>query len=218
VAADALSTRRRLIERTLKRGLLPSLWGGSDAVTTDTMPLIMNLVGLDETLASLIRDPTTASRYELAEKIAQTATQVALDKSTKSDKFAVAMLDLDGASRLASLDAEKYGKANLQPLQKGAYSQSPRVVLSDLEIPEKVEYLTKLSSGLPGGLSLTLDGSADDVRGVYNTILNATPKLPYFKVDRTISVCKNCGAKLPQKAGRCSRCKSVATIQYSTAV
>jgi len=65
---------------------------------------------------------------------------------------------------------------------------------------------------------VTLDGNAEDVRGVYNLILNATPKLPYFKVDRTISVCRNCGAKLPQNAARCRRCKSVATIQYSTAV
>jgi anaerobic ribonucleoside-triphosphate reductase len=218
VAADALSTRRRLIERTLKRGLLPSLAGGSDAVTTDTMPLVMNMVGLEETLASLIRDPTTGSRYALAEKIVHTATQVASDKSSKNDRLAVAMLDLDGAQRLATLDSEKYGKANLQPLQKGAYSQSPRLVLADLENSEKLDYTARLSSGLMGGLSLTLDGSAEEVRGIYNTILNATPKLPYFKVDRMISVCRNCGAKLPQKAVRCSRCKSVATLQYSTAV
>jgi len=218
VASDALSTRRRLIERTLKRGLLPSLAGGSDAVTTDTMPLVMNMVGLEETLASLIRDPTTGSRYELADKIVQTATQVALDKSSKSDKLAVAMLDLDGALRLATLDSEKYGKANLQPLSKGAYSQSPRLLLSDLENPEKMDYISKLSSGLVGGLSLTLDGSSEEVRGIYNLMLNATPKLPCFKVERTISVCRNCGAKLPQKAVRCNRCKSVATIQYSTAV
>ena len=218
VAADALATRRKLIERTLKKGLLPSLAGGSDVVTTDTMPLTMNMVGLDETLASLIRDPTTTSRYELAEKIVQTATEVALDKSSKNDRLAVAMLDLDGATRLAALDSEKYGKANLQPLQKGAYSQAPKLVLADLENPEKVDYLAKLSSELTGGLSLTLDGSAEEVRGIYNMILNATPKLAYFKVDRTISVCRNCGAKLPQKTARCKRCKSVATIQYSTAV
>ena len=217
VASDALSTRRRLIERTLKRGLLPSLASGSDSVTSDTMPLIMNMVGLDETLASLIRDPTTASRYELAEKIVGTATQVADDKSTKIDRLGVAMLDLDGALRLSTLDAEKYGKANLQPLQKGAYTQAPRLVLADLESPEKMSYLTKLSAGLHGGLSVTLDGSADEVRGIYNMILNATPKLPYFKVERTISVCRNCGTKLPQNSGRCPRCKSVAMSQYSTA-
>jgi ribonucleoside-triphosphate reductase len=218
VAADALQTRRRLIDRTLRKGLLPSLAGGSDAVTTDTMPLVMNMVGLEETLASLIRDPTTGSRYELADKIVQTAAQVASDKSTKNDRLAVAMLDLDGALRLATLDSEKYGKANFQPLMKGAYSQSPRLVLTDLENQEKMDYVAKLSAGLTGGLSLTLDGSAEEVRGIYNLILNATPKLPCFKVDRTISVCRNCGAKLSQKAVRCSRCKSVATAQYSTAV
>ncbi|QQG48095.1 MAG: ArsR family transcriptional regulator [archaeon] len=217
VAADALSTRRRLIERTLKRGLLPSLAAGSDAVTSETMPLIMNLVGMDETLASLIRDPTVSSRYELADKIVGTAGQVADEKSTKIDRLGVGMLDLDGAQRLASLDAEKYGKANLQPLLKGAYSQAPKLVLADLENPEKTAYITKLSSGLNGGLSVMLDGSSEDVRGVYNTILNATPKLPYFKVDRTISACRNCGSKLGQGDARCRRCKSVATFQYSTA-
>ncbi|MDG6964364.1 MAG: ArsR family transcriptional regulator [Nitrososphaerota archaeon] len=217
VASDALSTRRRLIERTLKRGLLPSLASGSDGVTSDTMPLIMNMVGLDETLASLIRDPTTASRYDLAEKIVGTATQVAEDKSTKIDRLGAAALDLDGASRLASLDAEKYGKANIQPLMKGAYTQAPRLQLADLEVPEKVDYMAKLAAGLHGGMSVALDGSAEEVRGIYNLILNATPKLPYFKVDRTISVCRNCGTKLPQGATRCSHCKSVAMSQYSTA-
>ena len=218
VASEAFSTRRRLIERTLKRGLLPSLAAGSDAVTSDTMPLIMNLVGLEETLASLIRDPTVGSRSELAEKIVETASQVANDKSTRIDRLGVAMLELDGAIRLATLDSEKYGKANLQPLQKGAYTQAPKLLLADLENPEKMNYMAKLATGLRGGLSVTLDGNAEDVRGVYNLILNATPKLLYFKVDRTIAVCRNCGAKLPQNAVRCRRCKSVATIQYSTAV
>ena len=100
---------------------------------------------------------------------------------------------------------------------KGAYTQAPRLVLADLENPEKLDYVTKLSTGLRGGLSVTLDGSAEEVRGIYNLILNATPKLPYFKVDRTISVCRNCGAKLAQNATRCTRCKSVAMVQYSTA-
>lgn len=217
VASDALVTRRRLIERTLKRGLLPGLASGSDAVTTETMPLVMNMVGLDETLASLIRDPTAGSRFALAEKIVETAAQVANEKSTKNERLGAAMLDLDGAVRLASLDGEKYGKANLQALGRNAYTQSPRLSLVDLENQEKMAYIGKLSAGLQGGLSVTLDGSAEDIRGIYNTILNATPKIPYFKVDRTVSVCRNCGSKLPQKATRCKECKSVATVQYSTA-
>jgi len=217
VAADALVTRRRLIERTLKRGLLPGLASASDAVTTETMPLVMNMVGLDETLASLIRDPTTGSRFALAEKIVETATQVSNEKSTKSERLGAAMIDLDGAVRMASLDGEKYGKANIQPLGRNAYTQSLRLTLADLENQEKIAYVGKLAGGLMGGLSLTLDGSAEDVRGIYNAILNATPKIPYFKVDRLVSVCRNCGSKLPQKLARCPQCKSVATVQYSTA-
>jgi len=177
----------------------------------------MNLVGIDETLASLIRDPTSGSRFALSEKIVETATQVATEKSSKNEKLGAAMLELDGAVRLASLDAEKYGKASLQPLQRNAYTQSPRLSLADLENQEKMEHIAKLSTALQGGLSVTLDGSAEDIRGIYNTVLNATPKLPYFKVDRMISVCRNCGAKLPQGGVRCKRCKSVAAIQYSTA-
>ena len=217
VAGDALMARRKVLERTLRRGLLPALASGSDAVTSDTMPLVMNMVGLDETLASLIRDPATSSRFALADKIVQTATQVARDKSTKNDRLAVAMLEQEGAGRLAALDSEKYGKANIQPLQKGAYSQSPKLVLADLENQERMGYITSIASGLEGGLNVTLDGTSDDTRGIYNLILNASPRLSYFKVDRTISVCKNCGTKLPPKATRCRRCKSVAVIQYSTA-
>jgi ribonucleoside-triphosphate reductase (formate) len=217
VAGDALTTRRRVIERTMKRGLLPALATGSDAVTSEATPLIMNLVGLDETLTSLIRDPATSSRYMLAEKIVQTATQVAHEKSTKNDRLGAALVDQDGAARLSALDAEKYGKASIQPLGKNEYSQSPRLVLSDLANPEKMAHITSLSTSLEGGVSVTLDGSSDDTRGIYNMILNATPRLSYFKVDRTISVCRNCGAKLPPKATRCKRCRSVAAVQYSTA-
>jgi ribonucleoside-triphosphate reductase len=217
VAADALTTRRKVLERSLKRGLLPALAYGSDAVTSETMPLIMNLVGLEETLGSLIRDPAAKARYELAGKIVETAMQVAIEKSNRNDRLAVAMVDLDGATRLANLDAEKYGKANIQPLHRLGYTQSPRLTLGDLENQEKIEYMSKLSGSLQGGLSVTLDGASDDARGIYNLMLNATPKLGYFKVDKTVSVCRNCGAKLPPKATRCKRCKSVASVQYSTA-
>jgi len=80
-----------------------------------------------------------------------------------------------------------------------------------------VEYINKLSSGLNGGVSITLDGESEDIRSVYDLIVKAAPNLPYFKLDRKIVVCRNCGAKLPPRAQRCTRCKSVATMQYSTA-
>jgi len=217
VAADALGTRRRMIERVLKKSLLPTLALGSEAVTPVMMPLIMNFVGLEEALTGLIRDPATGSRVALAEKIVQTASQIADEKSGKNERLGVAMLEEDGAGRLAGLDSEKYGKANIQQLLKSGYSQSPAVVAADLDNQARVEYINKLSSGLNGGVSVTLDGESEDIRSVYDLIVNAAPKLPYFKIDRKIVVCRNCGAKLPPRAQRCKRCKSVATMQYSTA-
>ncbi len=217
VAADALTTRRKMIERVLKKSLLPTLALGSEAVTSGTMPLIMNFVGLEEALTSLIREPSTGSRGSLAEKIVQTAAQVADEKSGRNERLGVAMIEEDGAGRLANLDSEKYGKANLQPLLRSGYSQSPSLTAADLDNPEKVGYVNKLSSGLTGGLSVTLDGTSDEIRSIYNLIANASPKLPYFKVERRVAVCRNCGTKLPPKAQRCRKCKSVATTQYSTA-
>lgn len=217
VAADALITRKRIVERLLKKGLLPALASGSEAVTSDAMPLIMNLVGLEETLISLAKDAPISTKYSIAEKIIQTAVQVATEKSGKAEKLGIAIIEQNGADRLASLDADKYGRANIQPLLKSAYSQSPRLRMSELDDQEKLNYINKISSILNGGLNLTLDGSGDDIRTIYNTIIAAVPKLPFFKIDRAITVCKNCGSKLPPNSQRCKSCKSVATVQYSTA-
>jgi ribonucleoside-triphosphate reductase len=217
VASDALTTRRRIIERVVKKGLLPSLVYGSEAVTSETVPLIMNLVGLDETLTSLVKDGSPDSRASVGEKIAQTGAQVSREKSAKNERIGIAIIDEDGASRLASLDAEKYGRGNIQLEHGHAYSQAPRLVGTDVDGGDKISYLTTLSQNLGGGLSVRIEAKSEDTRGIYDLLVSASSKLPFFKIDRTISVCRNCGTKLPPKALRCRNCKSTATAQYSTA-
>jgi ribonucleoside-triphosphate reductase len=217
VASDALTTRRRIIERVVKKGLLPTLVYGSEAVTSETVPLIMNLVGLDETLTSLVKDGSMESKASVGEKIAQTGARVSREKSGKNERIGVAVIDEDGASRLASLDADKYGRGNIQLAQGQGYSQSPRLVAADLYGVERTSYLTTLSQSLDGGLSVRIDAATEDTRGIYNLLIAATSKLPFFKIDRAILVCRNCGSKLPPRALRCRNCKSTATVQYSTA-
>ena len=56
-----------------------------------------------------------------------------------------------------------------------------------------------------------------DLRGTYQMMLTASPAIPFFRVHRPVSFCRNCGAKLPPDSGRCKKCKSTATTQYSTA-
>ena len=201
----------------MKKGLLPTLSFGSETVSSEAMPLIMNLVGLEETLTGLVKEPSPGGRAAQAEKIVQTAAQVAAEKSGKNEKLGVAIVDEDGASRLATLDLEKYGRGNLPLAEKHGYSNSPRLTPSDLQNQEKVAYISKLSEGLKGGLSVCLDASSLDLRSTFNMINAASPTLSFFKVHRTSSFCRNCGAKLQLDAGRCKRCKSTATSQYSTA-
>jgi ribonucleoside-triphosphate reductase (formate) len=216
VASDALTSRRRVIERMMKKGLLPALSFGSEAVSSDAMPLVMNLVGLEETLSNLIREPSLGDRTALAEKIIQTAVQVAVEKSGKNERLGAAILDEDGAARLAGLDAEKYGRANLQGAGKQGYMQSPRLRMEDLQNQQKLEHVTRIAGALNAGLSVQLDATDLDLRGTYNLIL-AAEKIPFFRVHHLTAFCRNCGSKLPSGSGRCRKCKSTATSQYSTA-
>jgi ribonucleoside-triphosphate reductase (formate) len=217
VASDALITRRRLLERIMNKGLLPALSFGSDNVSSDSMPLVMNLVGLDEALFGLSKEPTSTARADLAAKVLQTASQSASERSGKGERLAIALIEQEGAARLASLDAERYGRANLQSLEKRGYSQAARLTMEDLNNAETMNYVDKLSRGAVGGLSVHLDASSLDLRGIYNLAMNASPKLEFFGIERIISFCRNCGSKLPAKTERCTKCRSTATAQYSTA-
>jgi anaerobic ribonucleoside-triphosphate reductase len=217
VASDALITRRRLLERVVKKGMLPALTFGSDAVGSDAMPLIMNLVGLDETLYGLNKEAAPGARAELASKILHTASTAASEKSGKSERLGIALIEEDGAGRLASLDTERYGRANIQSLEKSGYSQALSLTMEELNNVETMNHVNRITEAASGGLSVSLDASALDLRGIYNLVTNASPKVHFFKVKRMVAFCRNCGSKLPPKAERCSKCRSTASAQYSTA-
>ncbi len=217
VASDALVTRRRLLERVMNKGLLPALSFGSDNLPSDAMPLVMNLVGLDEALFGLSKEATPAARADMASKILGTASQSAAEKSGKAERLGIALIEEEGAARMASLDSERYGRANLQSLEKRGYSQAAKLTIEDLNNAETMNYVNRLSQGAAGGMSVYLDAVSLDLRGIYNLAMNASLKLGFFGIERVVSFCRNCGSKLPAKTERCTKCRSTATAQYSTA-
>jgi anaerobic ribonucleoside-triphosphate reductase len=217
VASDALITRRRLLEGVTNKGLLPALSFGSDSVSSNSMPLVMNLVGLEEALSGLNREAAPGARAELATKILQTASQAAADKSGKSESLGISLVEEEGAARLAALDAERYGRANLQSLERRGYSQAARLTADDLNKSETIDYVGRVGHAVGGGFSAYLDATSLDLRGIFNLATNASAKLDFFNIERIVSYCRNCGAKLPAKAERCANCRSTATAQYSTA-
>jgi ribonucleoside-triphosphate reductase len=217
VASDALTTRRRLLERVMNKGLLPALSFGSDNVSSDSMPLVMNLVGLDEALFGLNKEATPTTRADLASKVLQTASQSAAEKSGKGERLGIALIEQEGAARLAALDSERYGRANLQSVERRGYSQAARLTMEDLSNAATMNYISKVGQAATGGLSVFMDASSLDLRGIYNLAASASPKLEFFGIDRQVSFCRNCGSKLPPKTERCNKCRSTATAQYSTA-
>jgi hypothetical protein len=186
-------------------------------VGSDAMPLVMNLVGLEEALFSLNKEGVPSARAELASKILGTASQLAAEKSGKTERLGIALIEQDGAARLAGLDGERYGRANLQSLEKRGYSQAARLTADDLNDAETMNYIGKLSQGAAAGLSVYLEATSLDLRGIYSLAVNASPKLDFFGIERLVSFCRNCGSKLPPKTERCTKCRSTATAQYSTA-
>ena len=164
-----------------------------------------------------MKEPAPGAKASLADKIIQTASQVADEKkSGKNERFGIAMVDEEGPQRLALLDAEKYGRA-VQSAGRQGYSPSPRLFPADLQDQEKLGYVMKLSESLNGGLSVVLDADSLDLRGTYNMIAAASSSVPFFRVHRSVSFCRSCGSKLAPETGRCRKCRSTATTVYSTA-
>ncbi len=213
-AVSALSSRRKMIERNLKRGLLPALVAGSETFTSENMPLVINMVGIDETLDSLTKQ-VGQQRYELALKIAETASEKAREKSSKNEKFFVSLVEQHGTSRLYELDVERYGKSVVQPRVEGNYSQTNMINLQNANDTETIEYIRKLSLVLLGGVSTTLDARGQEAKSISAALSTFAPKFEFLKIAKDITVCKNCGFKL-QKQERCPRCRSVASSVYLT--
>jgi len=210
LALSALTTRKKLIVESVKKGLLPTLAANSSIVSTNNMPMIINLVGLEEALTNLLGEKTTGSaRLELAEKILSTGVKVATEKPNNPEERAyIAMVEDGGSARLASLDVEKYGRSKVNLHGDGAYSDAPSSKGSDLN-PKMVVPLGQSSSILNAGGVARVELSHDLDAESLTKIINETIKLKEFvKLDRLTVVCRNCGKRLPVDTTKCTACKS----------
>jgi len=210
LALSALTTRKKLIVDSVKKGLLPTLAANSSIVSTNNMPMIINLVGLEEALTNLLGEKAAGSaRLELAEKILSTGVKVATEKPNNPEERAyIAMVEDEGSARLASLDVEKYGRSKVNLHGDGAYSDAPSSKGSDLN-PKMVVPLGQFSSILNAGGVARVELSHDLDAESLTKIINEAIKLKEFvKLDRLTVVCRNCGKRLPVDTTKCTACKS----------
>ena len=220
LSMSALAKRRKMVGEVVNKGLLPILAQNQNIISVDYMPAVINLVGLDEAIMNLTDEKTTQQeKKSITEKVIGTARKFVEEDRKLEEKMGIAILPSDGAERFYNLDLEKYGKSIVSTKYgKNAYSQVPYIQGTDLHNENLVNELNYLSRNLSGGFSTIIDiPTKADMDFVVKTISEAIGKLDHFKLNRQITICKNCGAKFPIEVERCKVCKSTALARRSTA-
>ena len=214
-AIDSMIIRKKDISDLTRRGINPLLSTNTQFMQKNSMSLILNLVGLNEAVFSILGHKDDKEGREILYKVLQTAVDVALKKGKESGvNVTVAMVDTDGISRFTTLDSEKYGKNSVQnSTSSGLYSQGFSIDSAKLkELTAKNELIqgsNNISKILNGGLLLKVNfdkkTKSADIKAAIDKISLLTSS---FKPILDVSVCGNCGFKGDKLVDKCPTCKS----------
>jgi hypothetical protein len=210
-AINALANRKDNVRDSMKKGLLPALAQIPIVSSLEEMPYVVNLVGLDEAISSLMAEREPMSRNELATKILDTASKVTAEKSAKlGGKGLVSLLHSDGFERLSEIDGEKYGRS--QEFRQRGYLEGISVSngYEDEKTLSEVSELCKVATG--GALvNLRFRKEVEESLNFGNVVASVSGRLPFVRFSRNAEICKKCGMKV-FFGGRCQYCKSTAVI------
>ncbi len=216
-AVGALNLRKEQVRESLKLGLLPGISQLPVVSSIEDMPLIINMVGLNDAVSSLMSERETMTRQEIALKILETASKVALEKGEKvGQKAFVSMVETQDLSRLSDIDSEHYGRSHEK---RGGFYETGLSIFADFynnqDILSGVSALSKATSGgsllnfvfpKPEKESFTFD--------VPNLLATVSGKIPFARFSRKPEICKKCGAKVFY-AERCGSCKSTSLVSQA---
>ena len=214
-AIDSMILRKKDISDLTRRGINPLLSKNTQFMQKNSMSLILNLVGLNEAVFSILGHKDDKEGRAILYKVLQTAVDVALKKGKESGvNVTVAMVDTDGISRFTTLDSEKYGKNSVQnSTSSGLYSQGFSIDPAKLkELTAKNELIqgsNNISKILNGGLLLKVNfdkkTKSGDIKSAIEKIGLLTSS---FKAVLDVPVCGNCGFKGEKLVDKCPTCKS----------
>ena len=209
-AVTALAIRKKVISDIIRKGTLPTLSQRSQLMQLGKMNLVINLTGARESVYNILGHDLDGE--EILLKVLRTAADVVADngRQVSENSISIAMVPDDSAKRLASLDAEKYGKMQQNDeIMPEAYSQGMTLLGKDL-LENKNSILSSsnmISSLLSGGFSVNVDLtgiSNDDTNG----ILKAAYDLDFFRLISNHKICSLCGTRCYISQEKCQNCKS----------
>jgi anaerobic ribonucleoside-triphosphate reductase len=209
-AVTALAIRKKVISDIIRKGILPTLSQRSQLMQLGKMNLVINLTGARESVYNILGHDLDGE--EILLKVLRTAADVVADngRQVSENSISIAMIPDDSAKRLASLDAEKYGKMQQNDERMAeAYSQGMTILGKDL-LENKNSILSSsntISSLLSGGFSVNVDltGISNDDT---NAILKAAYDLDFFRLISKHKICSLCGTRCYISQEKCQNCKS----------
>jgi ribonucleoside-triphosphate reductase len=214
-ALSSMAVRKKDISDLTRRGLNPILAKNTQYMQKSSVSLIVNLVGLKESVFNILGYQNNKEGRGILHKVIETAVDVAGKKGKElGDSVAICMTETEGSHRFATLDGEKYGKNSaLNSMEGDSYSQG--IVINASEIlnytnkTEPISECNKFSKLLNGGLSITLnidkDAKVDEIK---KSIEKASTLVSSFKPVKKITICGECGFKDEPFEDKCPKCKS----------
>jgi ribonucleoside-triphosphate reductase len=214
-ALSSMALRKKDISDLTRRGLNPILAKNTQYMQRSSVSLIVNLVGLKESVFNILGFQDNKEGRDVLNKVIETAVDVATKKGKElGDTVAISMVETEGSARFANLDGEKYGKNSaLSSLDRDSYSQGIIIKASEIgELTNKSEIISecnKLSKLLNGGLlvSLEIDKNSSNAE-IKKSIEKAAELTNSFKPVKKIAICGECGFKDQPFTDKCPKCKS----------
>ena len=211
---EALILRKRGIFEATHRGLNPQIARHTLYMQRAHASMIINLVGLNESVFDNLGFKYDRRGREVIQKIIRHAVEAgAVAAKAVDEKVAICMVSSEGAGRLARLDDKRYGRQTLDPGGAKPYSQGMTFAASELsKYTNKSPPITlynRISRSLNAGLQVKLKVPKEesDPAVVKSALEKMVTLIPSFMPVKEIAVCAKCGFKDRPFEAKCPKCQ-----------
>jgi len=219
MAIRALEIKHQRISERMMQRMLPSLsqevLGDSYFKLASSCHMI-GMSGLIEAVTAHLKSKDMSVVLDFAVDLLK-HTSSFLSNKTERRATLFQSCDEDVARRFAFLDAEKFGSGKTNPYLRtrtSAYAHARIIPSEDPQDKELMRAEGELQNTLSGGhLMLLPVGDADDITGLFKSIINET-KVRFFAFDGNYSYCNSCHKLIGSSKLTCPSCKSSSLVKY----
>jgi len=218
-AISALAERRNIIEDMIRKGITPLLSQNSGLISSEKMPLIINLTGLEESVEILKGGKLeNKNLFSLYKKIIDTGIKVCKEEGEKvKAEFGLSNILTDAHLRFARLDVDKYGRVTTSNVTEDGYSQTIIFTAHDILNQDFATGINSFINKMSGGCAPLLDISKlKSGKNIAEAITLTNKAISFFKCSNIVSICKSCTEKQMGELVKCKNCNSTEMLLIKT--